>query len=105
MLALTNLNTKYHANFWTLVWSQLDLCLRDSAELYFTPRAQISNLTRDNQNHSFGSKFTDQPEFRCTHLDKLVDLFSSNFRNLTVEAAIEVCICVLHSLDASLILS
>ncbi|PLW07629.1 hypothetical protein PCANC_26290 [Puccinia coronata f. sp. avenae] len=97
MLALTNLNTKYHANFWTLVWSQLDLCLRDSAELYFTPRAQLSNLTRDNQNHSFGSKFTDQPEFRCTHLDKLVDFFSSNFRNLTVEAAFE-----LQSLDSRL---
>ncbi|KAA1117820.1 U3 snoRNP protein [Puccinia graminis f. sp. tritici] len=95
--SLTNLNSKYHVNFWTLVWGQLDLCLRDSSELYFTPRVQLINQTSEDHTHSSVSRFTDQPEFRCTHLDKLVDHFSSDFRNHTLIAAFEY-----QSLDSRL---
>ncbi|WAQ89021.1 hypothetical protein PtA15_10A444 [Puccinia triticina] len=87
--ALTNLNGKHQANFWTLVWSQLDQCLRDASEIYFTPRVQTISHTIGDQNDLSISTFTDQPEFRCTHLDKLIDRFSSDFRSLTLMAASE----------------
>ncbi|KAH9449426.1 hypothetical protein KEM48_009240 [Puccinia striiformis f. sp. tritici PST-130] len=87
--ALTDLNAKYHANFWALVWSQLTMCLNDSSEIYFTPRVPLTNDTSEEENHSSISRFTDQPEFRCTNLDKLIDRFSCDFQNLTLTAAFE----------------
>ncbi|KNZ52290.1 hypothetical protein VP01_3627g1 [Puccinia sorghi] len=87
--ALTDLNAKHHVNFWELVWSQLNLCLWDSSEIYFTPRVQPSGHTSDVPNQLPGLKLTDQAKFRCTHKDKVIDLFSSDFRNLTLEAALK----------------
>ncbi|KNZ45835.1 hypothetical protein VP01_7764g1, partial [Puccinia sorghi] len=49
----------------------------------------------------YSQPFTDQAEFRCTHKDKVIDPFSSDFRNLTLEAALEVTVIIaqLESLE------
>lgn len=87
--ALTDLNDKYHANFWRLVWSQLELCLQASPQLYFTPRLQQNTTSNEGQSPSVVTMFTEQPEFVCTHLQKLTDLFSTNMRGRATKMAIQ----------------
>ncbi|KAI9623579.1 hypothetical protein KEM48_009474 [Puccinia striiformis f. sp. tritici PST-130] len=81
--ALTDLNAKYHANFWALVWSQLTMCLNDSSEIYFTPRVPLTNDTSEEENHSSISRFTDQPEFRNLTL-------TAAFENQSLDSRLDI---------------